>query len=179
MAVVARLLSGLVTASAVVGAVAVILMMLQIVADVLVRGLFNWRLPLTTIIVANYYMIVVAYLPIALAETLNRNISVEILFNRFSPRWQHVMAAGTFLFSGIVCAGITWELWMEASRKARTGAFIVEHSVSVPIWPSYFVLPIGFGLLALVLFYRFASTLSGKPDRLSTEPGTTHTSGQG
>ena len=78
----------------------------------------------------------------------------------------------------------TLQKWMAMKMtvmngKNRTCSTYHLNSVSVPIWPSYFVLPIGFGLLALVLFYRFASALSGKPDRLSTEPGTTHTSGQG
>ncbi|WP_137389677.1 TRAP transporter small permease [Rhodoligotrophos defluvii] len=167
-----RLLAGMVTAATVIGAVAVVLMMLQIVADVVVRVGLNWRLPITTIIVANYYMVIVTYLPLALAEKLNRNISVEILFNHLSARWQHALGAGVLLFSGAVSAGLAWQLWVEAMKKYRIGAFIVEHELSAPIWPSYFALPLGFGLLSLLLFYRFACSIAGLSSGLGEEqPG--------
>lgn len=161
MFVLGRLLSWLVTASTMVGAVAVILMMLQIVADVLLKNILSWPVPLTSIFVANYYMVIAAYLPIALTEKLSRHISVELLFRHFSARWQRWMGGAVCLFSGIVCAAIAWELWFEAMKRLRVGTFIVEQAIVMPIWPSYFVLPIGFGLLALVLFYRFAGAVTG------------------
>lgn len=156
-----RMLSWLVTASTVVGAVAVILMMLQIVADVVLKNLVSWPLPLTSIFVANYYMVIAAFLPLALTEKLARHISVELLFRYFSARWQKWLGAVVCLFGGIVAAAIAWELWFEAMKRARVGTFIVEQSIAMPIWPTYFVLPLGFGMLALVLFYRVLVAVTG------------------
>ena len=52
----------------------------------------------------------------------------------------------------------------------RVGTFIVEQGISMPTWPSYFVLPIGFGLLALILFYRMVIIVSGLTSGLGEEP---------
>ncbi|MFC3226254.1 TRAP transporter small permease [Marinibaculum pumilum] len=170
MTLLGRILSWAVTASTMVGAVAVILMMLQIVADVLLKNILSWPLPLTSIFVANYYMVIAAYLPLALTEKLARHISVEILFRYLSARWQRWVGGTVCLFAGIVAAGIAWELWFEAMKRARAGTFIVEQSIVMPIWPTYFVLPVGFGLLALVLFYRFAGTVTGLAGGLGEVP---------
>ena len=170
MNVLGRILAGLVTASTMVGAVALILMMLQIVTDVFVKNIFSWPLPLTSIFVANYYMVIIAFLPLALAEKLNRHISVELLFQHFSPNWQRWVSGCVCLFSGIVSACIAWQLWGEALKRWQVGTFIVEQSISMSTWPSYFVLPIGFSLFALVLFYRTGIIVTGLSSGLGEEP---------
>lgn len=170
MLLLGRFLSWLVTASTVVGAVAVILMMLQIVADVLLKNIISWPIPLTSVFVANYYMVIVAYLPLALTERLSRHISVELVFRHLSAQWQRWWGAVVCLVTGIITAGIAWELWFEAMKKARVGSYIVEQSLSMPTWPSYFVLPVGFGLFTLILFYRVAILVTGMASGLGEEP---------
>lgn len=165
-----RVLSWAVTASTLVGAVAVILMMLQIVADVLLKNILSWPIPLTSVFVANYYMVIVAYIPLALTERMSRHISVELLFRHLSAQAQRWLGALVCLFAGTVAACIAWELWFEAMKKARVGSFIVEQSLAMPIWPSYFVLPIGFGLLAALLFYRVLVMVTGLSSGLGEEP---------
>jgi len=156
-----RLLSWLVAASTMVGAVALVLMMLQIVFDVVLKNIIDRPIPATSVIVANYYMVVVAYLPIALCEKLDRHISVEIVFQYFSKRFARWLLGVIWLFSAIVAGGVTYQLWLEALKKYAVGAFVMEQGYVVPVWPGTFVLPIGFGLLALVLFYRFCLNVSG------------------
>ncbi len=170
MKILGRIISSLVIASTMLGAVALILMMLQIVADVVFKNIFSWPLPLTSIFVANYYMVIVAFLPLALAEKLSRHISVELLFQHFSSTWKRWVGGCICLFAGVVSAGVAWQLWWEALKRFRAGTFIVEQSISMPTWPSYFVLPIGFGLLALVLFYRTGIVVTGFSSGLHEEP---------
>ncbi len=170
MTALGRILAWLVTASTLVGAVAVVLMMLQIVADVASKNLLAWPLPLTSIFVANYYMVIAAFLPLALTEKLARHISVEVVFRHLSARWQAWLGGAVCLFGGIVAAAIAWELWFEAMKRARVGTFIVEQSIAMPIWPTYFVLPLGFGLLALVLFYRVLVLVTGLAGGLGEAP---------
>ncbi len=130
MNVLGRILAGIVTVSTMVGAVALILMMLQIVVEVFLKNIISWPLPLTSIFVANYYMVIVAFLPLGLAEKLSRHISVELLFQYFSSRWQHWLGGCICLFAGIVSAGVAWQLWGEAMKRLRVGTFIVEQSIS-------------------------------------------------
>lgn len=156
-----RVISWLVTASTVVGAVALVIMMVQIVADVLLKNLFGYPIPTTSVLVANYYMVAIAYLPIALCEKLDRHISVEVVFQYFSKRFSHWLLCFIWLASTIVASGITWKLWSEAVRKYEVSAFVVEQSYSVPVWPGTFTLPFGFGLFALVASYRFLIGVTG------------------
>ena len=112
-----RILSWLVTASTLVGAAAVLLMMLQIVADVLLKNLISWPIPTTSVIVSHYYMVIVAYIPIALSEKLNGHIAVEGLFQNFSRRWQILLMRCVWLVSAAVAGGITYQLWFEQQEQ--------------------------------------------------------------
>lgn len=161
MTVIGRALNWIVVASTLVGAAAVILMMLQIVADVLAKNLFSAPLPLTSIFVANYYMVAVAFAPLALAEKLNRHIAVELIFHKLRLSWRRAVGAVACLVSAVVAGGVAWQLWGEAMKKFNSGTMIVEQSISMPTWPGYFFLPFGFGLFALTLLYRVATIATG------------------
>lgn len=165
-----RLLGWLIVAATFLGAAAVILMMLQIVADVALKNLIAWPIPLTSIFVANYYMLFVAFAPLALAEKLNRHISVELVFQHLSMGWKRALGGIISLVCGLGCAGIAWRLWNEAMKKFTSGTYIQELDINMPTWPGYFVLPIGFGLFALVLFYRTASAVTGISGALGEVP---------
>lgn len=174
MIVAGRLLGWLVTASTVIGAAGVVLMMLQIVVDVLLKNLFQTSIPATTIVVAHYYMVMIAFLPMALAEKLNAHITVEVLVQHFSTRVRSWMAAVTWLVSAIVTGAVAMRLWTEAVKKFQVGAFLIEQNVPIVIWPSYFVLPIGFGLFSLVLLYRFIRAVTGTASGLGETPMDAH-----
>lgn len=161
MTAIGRLLAWLVTASTVVGAVSVVLMMVQMVLDVLLKNLFNVRVPTTTIIVPHYYMIIVSYLPLALAEKFDRHITVDLVFRNLSRRLRQWVLCVVWLFSAIVSGAIAHRLWFEAMKKFQAGSVIIEQNTPIVVWPGYFVLPVGFGLLALVLLYRFVCGVSG------------------
>jgi hypothetical protein len=49
---------------------------------------------------------------------------------------------------------LTYTTWLVAMREFSARSFVISLSVAIPTWPSYFILPIGFGLAALVSFYR-------------------------
>ncbi len=141
-----RVLAWLVAASTMIGAAAVMLMMLQIVADVALKNLFNWPIPATSLIVSHYYMVTVAYLPVALSEKLNGHISVEVIFRQFSARWQKLVIGVVWLVSATVAGGIAHRLWFEALKKMPGEANVFASGLKLFHWPLYFVRPVGFGL---------------------------------
>lgn len=161
-----RLIGWLVTASTVIGAVSVLLMMVQIVADVVLRNLFDVAVPGTTIFVAHYHMVIVAFLPVALAERMDSHITVEVLVQLFSTQVRRWLACVMWALSAVVAAVLADTLWGEAMKAWGYGNFIIERDIPIPIWPAYFVLPLGFGLWALVLFYRLVCGLTGAPERM-------------
>ena len=161
-----------------IACIAVVLMMIQITVDVAGKYLFNLAVPATIAIVSNYYMVVVAFLPLALAERRNDHIGVELVTEMMPHRAQWHLYSWTHLYSAILFAVLAYAGWLEATTKHNIGAFIMERSLRIPVWPSYYLLPIGAALMSLTLLYRFARYVTGARSGLDEvmaveEPGKT------
>ena len=107
-------------------------------------------------------MLVVAFLPLALAERRDQHISVEVLFDHLPPRIQRVLTGAGYVFAAVVFAGLAMQTWHDAMKKAGIGSFMMEQGIKVPIWPAHFLLPIGTGLIVLVLILKFVLLLRGE-----------------
>jgi len=147
----------------VVAALGLLAMMVHITADVLAGLLLNSPIALTSTYVIQYYMIAVAFLPVMAAEYRGAHISVDLFFNRLSPaarRWVGLLVLA-------VCLGVylmlTAQSWQQAMAKFSTRAFVDENGAKVVVWPSFFMLPLAFGLSALVIAGRLARALTGAP----------------
>ncbi len=145
-----------------VGFFAVGLMVVQITADVVSEYVFRFPLPATVTRVSNYYRLVIAFLPLALAERCDQHISVEVLFDHFPDILQHVLIGASYVFSALVFGGLAWQTWIDAMKKASIGSFMMEQGIKVLIWPAHFMLPLGSGLLTLVLIFKLILLLQGK-----------------
>jgi TRAP-type C4-dicarboxylate transport system permease small subunit len=139
---------------ALLGALCIILMMLQVSLDVILKNLFTIRIPFTQALVTNWYMVGAAFLPLGLTELLDRHISVEVLFQALSARMRRVLGGAVCLFAAIVVSFMLFPLWDEAVKKYDVGAFVTENGSDISIWGSYFFLSVGFALLMLILLYR-------------------------
>lgn len=163
-----RIFAGVIGAAQIFAAVAVGLMMLHITADVIGKYLFNTPLPGTIAIVSNYYMVAVVFLPLAFAEQRGLHISVEVLMER-APLWlQRIGWALALALSGAVFFLLAWRGYEEAERKRGIAAFIIEQDVRIDTWPAFFLMPIGAGLMTLVVAARLVSALAGRdgpPDK--------------
>jgi TRAP-type C4-dicarboxylate transport system permease small subunit len=156
----------------VLAGILVALMMLQISADVIARYIFGAPLPATLIFVSHYYMLAVIFLPQALPERTNSHISVEIITELLPARIQHHLASWIHLLCAVVYGMISWASWGEAVAKFRTKATIIENALVVPIWPGYFIIPIGCALMCAVLIYRFLTYATGARSGLGETPVT-------
>ena len=110
--------------------------------------------PATVEIVSYYYMVLIAFLPLAWAERRGEMISIEI----FAPLMTGRIGRINEIFVALVTAGVyavlTYTTWLVAMREFSARSFVISLSVVIPVWPGYFVLPIGFALAALVTLYR-------------------------
>tara|TARA_R110002074_G_C12491088_1_gene661784 strand:- start:102 stop:680 length:579 start_codon:yes stop_codon:yes gene_type:complete len=170
MIAIGRLLARMTDLTLIVGLVAVALMMLHITIDVAGKFIFNIPVPATIALVSNYYMVVVAFLAIAFAETRNGHITVEVLTELFPYRVQKHLYSWSYLISATVYGLITYRSWNEAVRAQDSGTFIMEQSTKLLTWPSYYLLPIGTGLMVLVVLYRFLIYLTGAKSGLGEAP---------
>jgi TRAP-type C4-dicarboxylate transport system permease small subunit len=165
-----RFLARTVDVSTVIGLIAVALMMLHITIDVAGKFLLNTPVPATISLVSHYYMVVVAFLPIAFAERRRAHITVEVLTELFPARAQHHLYAWSYVLSAVVYGLLTFRSWDEARRAHEIGAFIMEQSTKLIVWPSYYLLPIGMGLMTIAVVYRFLVYLTGAKDSFDEPP---------
>lgn len=176
MGPIGRVLSGLSAAAAIVAAVVVVMLVLHVTADVTMRYVFNAPLNGTILYVATYYMVAIAFLPLAAVQARDAHISVELVTSLL-PTWleRTLMALG-LLLTLLVMAALTMRGWEVAMGRHAVGSFAMESRVRISTWQSYFLLPVGFGLMFLVTVYKLICFVSGARDSLATyldigEPG--------
>ena len=151
-----RLLSRFIDVLTVISGLAIALMMFHITIVVLAR-------------VPNYYMAIAAFMPLAFAEQKSAHISVEVLTERFPPLVQKHLAGWLLLLSMAAFLALTVRTWGEAMTKWEIKASVVQGLDSIPVWPTYFFLPIGCALMFLVVLYKFLAYLSGAASGLDVE----------
>ncbi len=144
-----------------IGFIAVMAMMFHVSLDVLGKYLFNAPLPATLEVVSHYYMVAVVFLPLGLVERQNLHIAVEILSANMPKPIERF-----FIFIAMIASlgyfGIlTYRTWFDAVDKWEVGSFIMGSTSAVPTWPTYFLVPLGCGVMVAVLLYKMAIYLTG------------------
>lgn len=142
---------------------ALVLMMLHISLDVVSNLVFGMPVPLTNAVVTQYYMICAAFLPLAATELRNAHISVDLVVDRLPPRARGALEALVQLLGMALYGALAAQAWQLAQEKLARDAFLMEQTTRVSTWPSYFLVPAGFGLVALLLAVRLACRLLGRP----------------
>ena len=170
MTAIGRLLRRTTDLTMIIGLIAVALMMFHITIDVVGKFVMNEPVPATIALVSSYYMVVIAFIPIAYAETRNSHITVEVMTELFPWRAQLHLYSWSYLISALVYGLLTYRSWNEAMRTQEAGSFIMEQSTKLLVWPSYYLLPIGCGLMTVVLIYRFVIYLTGAKSGLGEVP---------
>jgi TRAP-type C4-dicarboxylate transport system permease small subunit len=154
MRVLLRLQDGLLTLLAIIGALAVGALMMHVFTDVVLRNVSNTPIPATYEIVTNYYMIALAFIPLAWVERGGGMVQVEVIDSFLSRRilgWSDRLVS---LISTLIYGTLAWVAMESALKNMATGAFVMAQNVRVPIWPAFFLVPLGFGLAALVTAIR-------------------------
>lgn len=143
----------------VVAGVSLILMMVHISADVVAKYILRIPMPGTITVVSNYYMILVAFLPLAFTERRNGQISVEVLTTLMPERYQRGLNIVSMVFCAAVFAALAWQGWIEAGRAQQVGAFEIEQNMKLLTWPARYLLPVSFGLIAATLVLKITIAL--------------------
>lgn len=150
-----------------------LIMAVHIVAEFSMRYIFNWPLPGTVAIVSNYYMIFVTFLPLAAVERAGGHVSVELVTALFNANVQRFLMTVVWIMAMVVSTLLTVATWGEAELKRGASIYIMESGHKLLLWPAYYLLPIGFGLLALAYGIRIVGEFTGQGlgghDQLSSE----------
>ncbi|MFK4753516.1 TRAP transporter small permease [Oceanobacter antarcticus] len=137
-----------------IGCTILILMVLQIVIDVAMRSLLGAGFPATSELVSKYYMVAVSFLPIAYAEIRRRHVEATIFTDKLPPRAKLLVTLMGFILSLLVYAVLCWGTLVEAIANTSKGSYVESGVDMFYTWPSYWVLPVSFGLMVLVLLLR-------------------------
>lgn len=144
---------------ALLGSIGLIAMMLHVGLDVLLRAVVGRPIPATVEIVSRYYMVLIAFLPLAWVERRQAMVSVEV-FETLMPAWMlrlsDVLVA---LLSCCLYAVLAYVTWKTALSNLSTRSFVLTLNIAVPVWPSHFLPPVGFSLAALATAVRVAERL--------------------
>jgi len=145
-----------------IGCMMLFLLMLVVVADVLLRYLFNAPLLWSHQVISTYLMPGLFFLAVSHTLKSNAHVGVDILHNYVTRKTRYVFEAATsvlaapvFFFVAVVAAQRTVE-------EFHSGATLTS-GLAVPSWTTSFLLPLGFGLLALRLALNaagYAATLA-------------------
>lgn len=149
----------------------VALMMLHIAFEVMMRSVFGISVPGTLALVSKYYLPAVVFLPLAMAERRDNHISVEVLTQLMSSRVQRLLALFAWLLGAVVFATLAYQTLLDAVEKFEIGAFELDAGYRFDTWPSYYLLPIGFATVTLVLLYKAAVTVFRTADGFGVSSG--------
>ena len=161
-----KALSGLTRVASLIGTVCIVLMMLHVTADVVGRYLFNKPLPGTIAIVGHYYMVAVVFIALGVAEEKNAHISVEFLTDLLPKTIQAWLSVLSGLLTAAVFGLLAVRGYSEAMKKTNIGAAMEQGSSMIPVWQSYWAIPIGAGLITLICTYKIVVTLTGSRNGL-------------
>ncbi|MFW5825777.1 MAG: TRAP transporter small permease [Marinobacter sp.] len=169
MYAIGRFLSRITNVISIIGGLAIALMMFHITFDVAGRYIFNKPIPGTITIVSYYYMSIAAFIPLAFAEQKDAHISVEVITEHM-PAWlRNNLERLAMLCSLVVFSFLALRTFGEAQKKFSMGASVVQGNADIPIWVTYYMLPLGAGLMTLVVLYKLINSFLPGESGLETE----------
>ena len=145
----------------ILGAIAILAMMGLICTDVILR-MFRMPIPGTYEVVGLLGALFVSF---SLAQTSleKGHIAVDFLMSKLPINVQFIVYCINELVSSILFSLITWQMVVYAGRLKQSGE--VSMTLQIPIYPIYYGIAAGCGLLAILLTFSFAKSILGvKPE---------------
>jgi TRAP-type transport system small permease protein len=135
------------------GAAFLCLMMFWVVADVVMRFLFNHPI-LGSYEVVEYGMVFFVFLAFAFAQFNRAHICVPVVVERLSPRARAAVDVVTGIIAVLITAGMAWGALIQTQSMYNT--HITSSVLFIPKWPFQLVTAIG---LAIFIIAKFAEVL--------------------
>lgn len=145
----------------VLGAIAMLLMMLHVVADVSGRYIFNHPLPGTLESVSYYYMVMVLSLPFAYVTRMQGQITVEMFTNWLPQRWIKLLDACAGVLTLVYVVVMAWQMGQSAVAMTKIGEIQDAGSFQMITWPTRWFPPVGLGVMACAVILRIVEDFRG------------------
>jgi TRAP-type C4-dicarboxylate transport system permease small subunit len=123
-------------------------LMLVVVADVALRYVFNAPLIWSYEVISNFLMPGLFFLSAGHTLRAHGHVSVDILHNYLSTRTRYALEAITSLIVTPIFIFIAWITLLRTLEQIQSGVSLTD-GLQLPAWSTTFLMPIGFGLLAV------------------------------
>ena len=130
------------------------------VSDILGRFLLSRPVP-GTVEVTSVLLVVVVFLAVAHSEDMGDHITIDLIYERVGPRWRMVMDLFADIFSIVVIALLSYQLYQFVLRNQASGA--ETPVLDLPIWPFVLVAAFGSALYAVSTIIRMTLRIMGLP----------------
>ncbi len=133
-----------------------IIMMLLVTADVLLRSLFNYPIPGSYELV-QFMLLSVIFLGLAHTEAQGNHLAVDFVYKKLSEKTQNFITMTGHFMCLAVFSIITWQSIVGGLANKKMGE--VSGILSIPLFPFYWVVALGSGLLTLNYLVRSLDSL--------------------
>jgi TRAP-type C4-dicarboxylate transport system permease small subunit len=156
-----RILDRVASGLALLGALGIAAILVQVTADVVLRYLFNTPVPATLELVSRYYMIAIAFFPLAWVERRGEMVTVDVFSGVYGELGIRILDTAMSVLGALIYAALAWTTLSKAVTEYNIGSVVMSLTVSVPVWPTYWVLPFAFAVAAIVSLARAALLATG------------------
>ncbi|SDX54515.1 TRAP transporter small permease [Litoreibacter albidus] len=135
-----------------ISAIAVLAILVTVSMDVVMRAAFNAPFSSTIEIVSYYYMIPMAFLPLAMLELRGEHIDTELLYNLMPSPVQKLSTLVAGMLACLIYAVLTYYSFKQAMTSTTAGELAMGVNL-LPIWPVRWIMPVAFfmGIIAALL----------------------------
>lgn len=144
------------------GGIVLCLMAVQIVWDVFLRAFAGASFPATPDMVARYYMVAIAFLPLAFTELRRRHIEASLFVDMMPRPAQRLSLALGFFLSAVIYGLMVYGTTAEALKQTERGALVEVGAMPFHTWPSYWILPVSLALMVVVSLLRLFEVATGR-----------------
>lgn len=140
--------------SLVVSGIAVFLMMIFIVAEVILRNIFSMSISGNYEILENYLMPLAVFPVIAITYSSGLMPKITMLVDKFTGKAQYIINLFLLLLELLVMGLIFYLTLDYAIQGLHDGAAFPAGGKMYPLYPVYFLVPLGFGLFIIEIIFN-------------------------
>jgi len=140
-----------------VGVIAIFGMIALIFPEVTARYVFNHSFGVSEEF-SSYLLVVAIFIGLAFIANEDSHIRVQVIVSRLPPRiygWLRAFTFLLFLLLSIILTKVSWDFVLKNYAYGTKAMYLTQTSLWIPI----LAIPVGFGLLCLILMVRFLRSI--------------------
>ena len=131
-------------------------MMMLTALDVILRYIFNSPI-LGVLEITEFMMVVIVFFSMSYTQAEKKHVAVDFFVTRLSERKQHIIDLMSYVIYFLILAGICWKSIAKGLELLATNE--VSMTLSIPVFPFFFVVALGCVAMCLILMRDMRNTV--------------------